>query len=71
MTGMKDEDKDSFMGLWDGLPEDVQKELLKAVEESSATSAEEFVNEIMIGESAPGADARQPRIARTLRMWRI
>ncbi|HME44818.1 MAG TPA: hypothetical protein VKF36_17135 [Syntrophorhabdales bacterium] len=44
---MKDED--DFRGLFKALPKDLRDELLKAVEESSATSMEEFLSEIFVG----------------------
>ncbi len=43
-------DKDDFTKLWEALPKDLQDQLAKAVEESSAESPEEFVNEIFVGE---------------------
>ncbi len=42
--------KDDFGELWDALPEDVREELLKAAEESTAQSVEEFISEIFVGE---------------------
>ena len=44
-----DDDKD-FSEIWDSLPEDIQDDLKKAIDESSAETEEQFLAEIMIGE---------------------
>jgi hypothetical protein len=44
---MRDEDR--FMELWKALPKELQDELAKAVEKSSAASPEEFAWEIFVG----------------------
>jgi len=43
-------EKDDFRKLWKDLPEDLRDELMSAMEESSAESPEEFLNEIFVGE---------------------
>jgi len=45
---MKDED--DFTELFNTLPKDLQEELIKAVEESDATSPEDFATQIFVGE---------------------
>ena len=45
---MKDDDE--FIELFNALPKDLQHELIKAVEESDATSAEDLVSQIFVGE---------------------
>jgi len=42
--------KDDFSKPWKDLPEDLRDELMSAMEESSADSPEEFLNEIFVGE---------------------
>jgi hypothetical protein len=42
--------KDDFMKIWASLPDDVQDMLKKAMEESSASTEDQFLAEIMIGE---------------------
>jgi hypothetical protein len=37
-------DDDDFTELFDALPEDLRDELIKAVEESDATSPEDFIS---------------------------
>ena len=53
-------DKKDFTKLWGALPEDLQNELAKAVEESSAESPEEFLREIFIGQ-CPKCGSRDSR----------
>jgi hypothetical protein len=43
-------DKDDFTKVWGTLPVDLQDELAKAMEESSAELPEELLNEIFVGE---------------------
>jgi len=45
---MKEED--DFLEMFKALPKDIQDELLKAVEESGATSADDFVSDIFVGD---------------------
>jgi hypothetical protein len=46
------EDSKDFLKIWDSLPKDIQETLKRVVEESSSTSEEQFIAEIMIGECA-------------------
>jgi hypothetical protein len=54
-------DDDDFIELFNALPEDLQHELIKAVEESDATSASrntQVSREIARGRNAYGKDSR-------------
>jgi len=53
-------DKDDFTKAWEALPKDLQDELVKAIEESSAESPEELLNEIFVGE-CPECGSRDTR----------
>jgi hypothetical protein len=53
-------DKDDFTELWKTLPKDLKDELIKAAEESSAASPEDFVNEIFVGD-CPNCGSRDTR----------
>jgi len=52
--------QDDFKKIWDSIPKDVQDELTKALEESSATSVEEFISEIFVGD-CPECGSRNTR----------
>jgi len=53
-------DKDDFTKVWGALPKDLQDELIDAIEESSAESPEELLNEIFVGE-CPKCGSRDTR----------
>jgi hypothetical protein len=53
-------DKDDFTKLWRDLPEGLKDEMVKAIEESSAESPEEFLNEVFVGE-CPECGSRDTR----------
>jgi DNA-directed RNA polymerase subunit RPC12/RpoP len=58
IEAMKEENH--FMELWKALPKEVQDELARAVEESSATSPEEFAWEIFVG-ACPHCGSKETR----------
>lgn len=43
-------DDEDFTELFKALPEDIQDELIKAVEESDATSPDDFISQVFVGE---------------------